>query len=436
MAFKRHKISLPAAAIMIFAAIVSCSPVDLDFEYSTGTVDRDYPNRIPSTSYRNVFLMYTAGYNNLSSAFDEDVNDIIGSNIPESSIDVLLIFSHRTASRGNYVTPTSPTLTRVSRNMEGKTVCDTLLVMEKGTPAASRETLNKVLSYVNEQYPADCYGMLFSSHGTGWMPANFEFNSTILWKAGGYETDDYGLRPQGLPAVRSVGYQNVTGGTALEIDIKDFAEAIPMHIDYLIFDACLMGGVEVAYQLKDKCSKVIFSAAEILADGMDYKTLTDYLINCTEPDLRGFTENYYNFYSDPSRPSSNRSGTIALIDCSHLEELAGVCRGIFDSYSSEISVLENRSNEVQKYFTRDAHKCFYDLEDIVIKSGAAQEDLSKLSNALDGCVMYCASTEKILGYVTVNHFCGLSMYLPLSKEAELNEYYKTLEWNIATGLVK
>ena len=36
----------------------------------------------------------------------------------------------------------------------------------------------------------------------------------------------------------------------------------------------------------------------------------------------------------------------------------------------------------------------------------------------------------------INTFCGLSMYLPADGSAHLDNYYRTLSWNRATGLVK
>ena len=52
------------------------------------------------------------------------------------------------------------------------------------------------------------------------------------------------------------------------IEIADLPGAIPMHLDFIIMDACLMGCVEVAYELRDKCDILIFSPTEILSSGI------------------------------------------------------------------------------------------------------------------------------------------------------------------------
>ena len=36
----------------------------------------------------------------------------------------------------------------------------------------------------------------------------------------------------------------------------------------------------------------------------------------------------------------------------------------------------------------------------------------------------------------IKTFSGFSMYLPSHGSGELNRFYRTLDWNIATGLVR
>ena len=440
MTFKRINI-FPKLALLAFTFIAfSCTYDDIDFGFSGGVSGTSETVRSEGECYKNVFLLYSAGYNNLSTDFDEDVNDLISNYIPSSRREAILIFSHRTKSYGNYKDPTSPVLTRVLSDTEGNAVCDTLLVMEPGTPSVTSEILNEVLTYIKDRFPSEHYGLMFSSHSSGWLPPKFKFGTS--WKTarhGDYvaETDayPYGPRPDGLPEVRSIGAE-WSKPEEREIDLRDFADAIPMHLDYIIFDTCLMGGVEAAYELKDKCDEIVFSPAEILAEGMDYTTVISYLINDSGRDLAGFAENYYNFYNDPYRSHSYRSGTITLIDCRQIDRLAQTCKYIFSAHREDIAQLYTKTGNIQRYYTLSSHKCFYDLEDIISNCNASAEELSSLKEALDRCIPYCASTDYILGTIKVNTYSGLSMYLPLPSEPGLNSYYKTLEWNKATGLVE
>ena len=80
------------------------------------------------------------------------------------------------------------------------------------------------------------------------------------------------------------------------MELPDFAEAIPMKLDYILFDACLMGGIEVAYELRGKCSLLGFSQTEVLAEGLDYKTLTQHLLQKEKPYPEGVCADYFTQY--------------------------------------------------------------------------------------------------------------------------------------------
>ena len=215
------------------------------------------------------------------------------------------------------------------------------------------------------------------------------------------------------------------------MELQDFADAIPMKLDYILFDACLMGGIEVAYELKDKCRRIGFSQAEVLAEGLDYSTLTTHLLQSAEPDPQGVCEDYFKQYDIES--GVYRSATISYIDCEMLEPLAEVCRDLFSIHSNGISWI--RPNNVQRFYRSDKH-WFYDLESIIFESGATKEEISRLHDALKGCVLYAAHTPTFMLEFEINTFSGFSMYLPSNGSVELNKYYKTLKWNKATGLVK
>ena len=436
--------------------LFSCSDIDpdLDNSFIHGSTESQTgnTNRVENPAYRNVFLMYSCGYNDLSSYLKNDIKEVVENFQVQNSRDVLLIFSHNTAKNYDYKTPSSPILTRIYKDKAGMTVKDTLDVpgINGNTVAASPQTLNEILTYVKDKFPASVYGMLLSSHGSGWVPAKYIYNpnyyegldsdsnfDTILRKPR-KEADD-------KPLVKSVGIHLISYDKyvypypyyeAHEINITDFAQALPMKLDYLLFDACLMGGVETAYQLRGKCDILIASQAEILADGMDYKTLSSYIFDSKWPDYIGLCENYYNYYNRQS--GQYQSATISMVDCNKLEPLADVCKEIFSSCRSDIALLEG-SKTVQGYFReedRSTLQWYYDLEDIAINAGASEEQLGRLNAALSDCVLYKNATERLLGSRLIQHHCGLSMYLPFKKRTYLNTFYKTLDWNKETGLVE
>lgn len=399
---------------------------------------------------RNVLLLYSAGYNSLSKYLIEDIQDLVGGELPGPGRmdDVLLIYSHLTSAQGAYNVPVSPVLTRVYKGVKGEVVRDTLVVYPPDTRSSTALQLNGVLSYVKENYTAKTYGMIFSSHATGYLPAGYYGNSRDYVYSPSASICGIGhgqAAPRGVPyvepehdpsfpMVKSVGQDQVGSPgyyTSYEMQIEEFAEALPMYMDYILFDACLMGGVEVAYELAGKVGKVGFSQTEVLAEGFDYKTLTSHLLYGGEPDPAAVCMDYFRQYDE--QVGIMRSATISMVDCSKMEPLAQVCAELFEKYRGSIAKLT--PSKVQRYYRGDYH-WFYDLVDIVAKAGIAEEEMEALNQAVDGCIVYKAATPDFMSSFSIDTYSGFSMYLPCNGGAELDKYYRTLKWNIATGLVE
>lgn len=437
--------------VIIASLIASCAPEwkeEMLPEASvTGTQTGTHENREINTDTRKVMILYSAGFNSISRYLSEDIEDLADGWIPRKrrADDVILIYSHLPYTHGQYSRATSPVLFRLYSESDGSVVRDTLVRYEEGTIAAHAPHFNDVLTYIHDNFPAKSYGLIMSSHATGYLPSgfytkpdNYEFTEDMAYS--------WGMRRErkpvpvpyvepvqepGMPAVKSIG-QHYNGSVSYEMDIRDFAEAIPMKLDYILFDACLMGGVEVAYELVGKCDMVGFSQAEVLAEGFNYTTLTSHLLgNKATSDPYSVCKDYFEQYDILS--GIERSATISLIDCNRLENLAATCRNLFSSYADEMERIP--ADRVQRFY-RSSHHWFYDLMSILENAGMNNEEKSELQDALDECILYKASTPSFLGEFSINTFSGFSMYLPSNGHEELDKYYKTLKWNKDTGLVK
>ena len=309
---------------------------------------------------RKVLLLYSAGYNSLRNYLLDDIRDLKQGWLPGNGCndDILLVYTHSPRRSGSYNEPTSPYLIRLYRNQEGATVSDTLQTYEKSTISSSAAQMKEVLTYIKDNFTSGSYGMIFSSHATGYLPAGYysDPDNYTFAKARTFSLKEGPSVPSpvpyiepeydpSLPMVKSIG-QDVSGAAdrrlSYEMDLPDFAEAIPMQLDYILFDACLMGGVEVAYELKDKCRKVGFSQAEVLAEGLDYKTLTSRLLEKDIPDVEGVCDDYFTQYETQS--GVYRSATISLIDCEKIDPLASVCKELFAKYREGITSADPARN--------------------------------------------------------------------------------------------
>ena len=364
-----------------------------------------------------VLLYYAAGFNNLSSSLEEDIDQLCSGYIPEKTgNNVLLVFQNLVES--GYSTAATPTLFRVYKNDAGTTVKETVLTLTPGTLAASVNTLRQVLTYVSTTWKSDSYGLIFSSHATGWLPAEHK------------EEPDYqgeNISPSSIGSE----YSPETGTSlSYEMDLDDFAGAIPMHLDYILFDACFMGGVEVAYQLKDVCDRVAFSQAEVLADGFDYTTMASCLLESFgSPNLKKVCKSYYEHYNSLS--GEEQSATVSMIDCSGLDALAEVCRTIFSAHRAELDQLD--PDEIQCFGRYSIHRYFYDLEDIMDHLGLSAQEMADFRNVMYDCIIYKATTGKMIN-LEIDKFCGLSSYC--TNKSVYDDFYRTLAWNQATGMIE
>lgn len=394
--------------------------------------------------YRRVLILYSAGFNNLSPDLIQDIQDLRSGYLPKKDADLaLLVVSRRTSDYGgsNYEIETSPYLIRMYKSKKGdKAVMDTLYSMPAGSSLIDADVMRNMLERIVDGFPSDSYGMVVSSHGNGWLPVGAyidpsSYGKAPMRKSARIAVDNIPLRDTpGVILTKSFGPEYYTVNNrdySHEIEIEDMAAAIPMHLDYLLFDACLMGGVEVAWAFKDVTDLIGFSQAEILSEGFNYKTLTNNLLLST-PDPQQVCKDFYDFYE--SKTGVYHSATISLIRTDRLPALASACAPLFEQYRSSIKSLS--SSQVQDF--GGTKNFYYDLEDILVKAGA--QDLTALRSALDGCIVYKASTNQYYsaygGTFPINAFCGLSMYLPSVGSPALDAFYKQTGWGKASGLVK
>ena len=399
--------------------------------------------------YDKVLILYSAGFNSLSDDLLGDIAELKKGDLPASGDNqAIILISHHPVGRLQYGTKTKPAISRLYRDKKGNPVLDTLLRLDETDLLTKPEVMTRTLNYVAEKFKADHYGLILASHGTGWLPAGFYAdpdNYNRSSSGSGAKAARHFVFPSGPvpyvepepmpgPRVRSYGEEIVSGNgqkLSYEMDIKDLATAIPFHFDYILMDVCLMGCVEVAYELRNTCDQLGFSPTEILADGLVYTKAAAKLLKAGDPDLTGILDDYYDCYAAQS--GDYKSACYSLIDCSKLDALASACKTAFEDGRSDIAKVKPSS--VQPLF-RSYHHWFYDLKDILDQAGVPSQAVEK---ALNDCVVYKVHTDSFMprsGGFDFRVFCGMSMYLPCNGSDYLDEYYKTLSWNKATSLVQ
>ncbi len=268
--------------------------------------------------------------------------------------------------------------------------------------SASTEVMRSIIAETIELFPAKEYGLILWSHSTGWVPGN---SSLALSPA----------RREG-PPTRSFGKDDT-----YYMELDELADAIPdRQFRFILSDACFMGSIECAYQLRNKTDYYMASAAEVMGAGMPYALTIPALFEY-QLDLKKVGEAIYTHYNALS--GAYRTATIGLLDCHKLETLAEAVESIL--YNHRGDAMPTLSN-VQHFDRRTPYICF-DLRDFFSQI-TTDEELVSLDQALSQTVLYQAATPAILGDVSVYTHCGLTCYVLGTGDATLDRYYRTLDW--------
>lgn len=423
--------------LLISVAAVSCfkdSNFDFGGKWESGA--KEQPARDSSEPTCNTMLMVSAGFNDLSDHLIKDLKELSNNYLPTGSSysdNKLLVLDKFPVSSRKYNTDSPPVLYHMY-NHRGNLVRDTIKIWPANTPLCTSATIKEALEIIKKAFPSKTYGMVFSSHASGWLPAGYyenpdNFEPSPFWSPGVKERGHTIFPPiEPYPAVKSIG-QDKMGNVSYEMELKDFAEAIPFELDYLLIDACLCGGVEFAWGLRGKARIVGFSITEVLADGFNYSTLAENLVGGTPNPIK-VCQDYFEYYHQ--KYDGVNGATISAVDTQKMDDLASVCKTLFEKYRPVIKNLNGYN--VQGYFRFSRH-FFYDLKDILVNAGITPAEEAQLDAALEKCILYKAATPHILN-IEIKHFSGLSMYLPSMGSSYLDNFYKTeISWNSATSLV-
>lgn len=388
----RIKINILLYSLFIILIAFSCNK---DNTTSTG---------IPVEDTQRITLFYMAADNNLERFLDNNIVEI-GSKMKETNkYRVFVYFDKQNGA---------PELFELKR--EGSITVRKIIKTYPIQNSASVEVMRSVIDYVHTTFKADKYGLVLSSHGTGWMPTDI---NTFSMRS--YSYDD------GFPLTKTFGTDNHPYGTD-DMTMQDMCAAIPSGIfDYLIFDACYMGGIEVAYELKDKADIIVFSSAEVLSKGFPYDVLSDELLSIS-PDFKNVCQNIFNVYNSDSN-SMLRSLTISYVNTAHLDGLANIVESIVEKAKNKnSSVIDNFNiNKIQYFDTFNRHFAF-DLENF-IENVADVEDLNVFKEQMNKVVGYKVSTEYFFNTIKIDRFCGVSTYIPITRYGELTKKYYDMAW--------
>lgn len=269
--------------------------------------------------------------------------------------------------------------------------------------ATDPAVMKEVFTDMQTVAPSDSYGLILGSHATGWMKGN-SVQSKAFGDDGGYHID--------IPDLANV----------LK---KSFSE----KLDFVLFDACMMGNAEVGYELKDVTSHCIASVMETPVYGFPYDRILPYLYS-ENVDYSAVCHEFISF-----NKTKDAWGTCAVMDCSQMENLASAVKAKLSEWEDALSSVSMQNVQQYgvnsyKYFSYDVLDFFRELGG---KSGVAETDLNEaiasIQTVLNEAVIAkeCIPNPSNSSFrVDETRFCGIGMYIP----KEINDYVPdNISWN-------
>jgi hypothetical protein len=253
------------------------------------------------------------------------------------------------------------------------------------------------------------YGLIFGSHSESWIPSpNVKLSSRAFAST----------------------YEN-------QLDIIELNEAlinVSRKFDYILMDACMMGNIEVAYELQNTCNYFIASPMEVPGIGFPYSTIMPDLFSDNVSD---YTTNICNAYSTYHAAEGHWGNCIA-VKCSEVPVLTNELNRYITSYSPiDLST-------VQPYFSSTTNSgkyigLSYDILDFVNKLTSNTTPFSFINQLKNTVVARSfVTTSSVTGFpsfigVDTNSLCGMGMYIPIASKSTWNSYLKQLLWGDASG---
>ena len=271
--------------------------------------------------------------------------------------------------------------------------------------AVDPDFMADVIAGVAARYPSQHYVLDLWSHGMGWLPASAPSLPFGRW---------FGQDGQHFMDIRG---------------LRSALAATGLHFDFLMFDACLMATVEVAYELRGVADYIVASPIEVWEMGFPYNSIMPAL-QSRHPEI-AVAEAYAGYYDGAYSPAYGieMTGAISVIDCAALDSLAGVTRRQLADVAPVYD--ETFVDELLRY-DRYTYHYLYDFGDYMTRLLGA-DDAAPVIGALGQALPFRYATDSFgygsqTIYLDADRYTGLGSYVPRQSYTAWNEYYKTLQW--------
>lgn len=284
--------------------------------------------------------------------------------------------------------------------------------------AETQEVFNDVFS--NKDFQASSYGFVYWSHGDGWVP-------------------------NPLPSTRWIGQDTSNGTHYMNIsDLVTILKGAP-HFDFVLFDACFMQSIEVAYAIRNYTDYYLGSPTEIPGPGARYDILVPAMFAEGDVALKAASA-YFNPYNESyngGKDNSNLNWTggvsFSVLKSSELERLAVMTNQVLLGPANNTELRSTVFNYDKRSTSSSSHVGYYDMVQMM-RLLTDNAGFAAWKQVYDVAMPYWATTPKnysaFAGMFSMEGTNGVSHYIPSSNGTAANAAYRTTEWYEAAGLSK
>lgn len=399
-------------------------------------------------------LTYIAAHNNLDALGKRSLEQIVSVG-STSEVKHAVLFDGKNSAK------------RVLVGKAGETTIEEPLEnFDSGDPVALYETVK----WAFEQFPADHYGLILWSHGSGWRPEEIRrianqvrSDKKVMQKefrdrerAGAaqiyslFRTSLIPILKKDTPQERAICFDNGSGNSLDTIELGRVTGRIKdltgKPLDLLGMDACLMATLEIAYQIKQTACFMV--ASEELVPGLSwpYDLIFGELAKNPQElphDLAArIVHDYVDFYTKNSPKPGEGDVTKVALDLSKIDSLStavdGLATALLADMPNQVKRLWDAQFQTKKAESKrppppnkDLQTKFdfylYDLGTLssrlasdALTSGAVQEAARQVSTVLQpgGAIIAEGHSGKWFDGIG-----GITTYLVPRGKDRISEYY-------------
>lgn len=233
----------------------------------------------------------------------------------------------------------------------------------KSFDSGDPDELIATAKWLFQEYPAERYGLVLWSHGTGWEPAEFEEISKEARpgaESDPAESKERAGAPGGRalfrstlrsilkpdkPSERAILFDDGTGHSLDTIELARvagaIAKALGQPLELLGMDACLMANLEAAYEVRKDVRYLV--ASEELVPGHSWPYLEVFGALRGNPDLSGaelaklVVDQYVTFYT--ANPPAAGDVTKVALDLGRIDDLVGAANQLAEALRGDLASL-------------------------------------------------------------------------------------------------